>query len=496
MPHMPSDRLLYQVNTRVLMRATSARLGRQASLDDVPDAALHALRALGFDWLWMLGVWRTDAAGRAISRSNPVWQPQFHAALPDLVPDDITGSPFAIAGYEAEPGFGGDAALARLRVRANRAGLRLMLDFVPNHMAPDHPWVTERPSLFMRGTKADLAAAPQNWMQVGDTVLAHGRDPYFPGWCDTVQLDYANPETHQAMADTLLSVAERCDGVRCDVAMLLLPDVFARTWEAELGGRAVPAFWPDAIARVKAAQPDFLLMAEVYWGLDQRLIADGFDHAYDKALYDALLAGDCGQARALLGADPARQRTMARFLENHDEARAAAAFGWEQHQAAAVLCFAAPGLRLLHQGQLEGLRVHIPIHLDRGPREPIDEAVLGFYRALLAALADPALCRGRYEPLTPVAAWDGNPSHCCFIAALWSGPAGPSCLLVVNYGPDRGQCRLHVDPGAGAVTLADRLGGERYTRDGAAMREAGLYVDLPGWGYNLFALGGAGEGQP
>ncbi len=491
--------LLYQVNTRVLMRGMSAALGRPAGFDDMPQEALAALRALGVDWVWFLGVWCTGAAGRAISRSNPSWQPGFRTALPDLQPDDVSGSPFAIAGYEAEPAFGGDPALARLRARMNAAGLRLMLDFVPNHLAPDHPWIAERPDLFVRGTEAALDDEPDNWIRLGEHVFAHGRDPYFPGWVDTVQLDYANPDTQAAMADTLLHVAARCDGVRCDMAMLLLPEVFARTWQATLHGRAVPAFWPGAIDAARAAHPGFRLMAEVYWGLEQRLIEDGFDWAYDKALYDALHDGDAGRVRALLAAPASTQAHLARFLENHDEARAAAAFDWPRHRAAAVLAFAAPGLRFLHMGQLEGMRVHIPIHLDRGPAELVDAAMLGFYRTLLAVLDQPALRCGRYEPLVPLPAWDGNPSHASFVAALWHDENRPRVLLAVNYGPDRGQCRLRAELGPGlgpglgdgTVRLSDRLSEERYDRDGREIAQDGLFLDLPGWGCNLFALDGA-----
>lgn len=488
MHDLPLNPLLYQVNTRVLMRAMSAVLGRPAGFDDVPDDALAALRALGVDWVWFLGVWQTGEAGRAISRTNPAWQEGYRTALPDLAEADICGSPFAVAGYEAEAAFGGDAALARLRARANAAGLRLMLDFVPNHMAPDHPWVSARPDLFMRGTDAILAAEPDNWISLPSGIFAHGRDPYFPGWRDTVQLDYANPDTQAAMADTLLSIAGRCDGVRCDMAMLLLPDMFERTWSAELDGRPVPPFWPEAITAARAAHPGFRLMAEVYWGMEQRLIADGFDHAYDKALYDALRDGDARQVRTLLGVDPAVQTHLARFLENHDEARAATAFDWPRHRAAAVLAFAAPGLRFLHMGQLEGLRVHIPIHLDRGPEEPVDEAVLAFYRALLPVLAEPALRDGRYEAVVPSPAWDGNPSHDRFVAAIWHDHVGPRFLLAANYGPDRGQCRLHVRLGEGTVRLADRLDTEQYERDASEIARDGLYLDLAGWGLNLFAL--------
>ncbi len=489
MDALPLNPLLYQINTRVLMRAMSTVLGRQAGFDDVPDEALAALRALGFDWLWFLGVWQTGAAGRAISRETASWQPGFRQALPDLSPEDVCGSPFAVAGYGAEAAFGGNPALARLRARANQAGLRLMLDFVPNHMAPDHPWASLRPSLFVRGTEADLSAQPQNWLRLEHGIVAHGRDPYFPGWPDTIQLDYANPETQTAMAEMLLSVASQCDGVRCDMAMLLLPDVFERTWAVQLDGRRVPPFWPDAIAAARMLHPGVCFMAEVYWGLEHRLIGEGFDVAYDKALYDGLRDGDAGRVRDGLSAEPGRQAHLARFLENHDEPRAAATFAWPQHRAAALLALAAPGLRFLHQGQLEGLRTHIPIHLDRGPDEPVDEAVLGFYRALLPVLAEPALRSGRYEALAPVAAWDGNSSHERFVAALWHDGSGPRYLVAANYGPDRGQCRLPMLLGEGTIALSDRLGPERYERDGAEIMTAGLYLDLPGWGCNLFAIG-------
>lgn len=489
MRDLPANPLLYQVNTRVLMRELSDALGRQAGFDDVPDVMLAEVRAFGADWIWFLGVWRTGAAGRAISRGNPAWQAGFRQALPDLREDDVAGSPFAVAGFDAEPAFGGDPALARLRERLNALGLRLMLDFVPNHLAPDHPWVASRPELFVRGTEASLEAEPGNWVRLGEQVLAHGRDPYFPGWRDTVQLDYGNPHTQTAMAETLLGIAERCDGVRCDMAMLLLPDVFARTWSAELDGRTVPPFWPGAIAAVRAAHPGVRLMAEAYWGLEPRLIDDGFEWAYDKALYDALHDGNAARARGLLSAAPATQRHLARFLENHDEARAAAAFHWPRHRAAALLALAAPGLRFLHMGQMDGLRVHIPVHLDRGPAEPVDPAVQAFYRALLAVLGQPALRDGRYQPLVPVAAWDGNPSHERFVAAVWHDALGPRFLLAANYGPDRGQCRLHAELGEGVVRLSDRLGTEEYERDGREVGRDGLFLDLPPWGCNLFAIG-------
>jgi alpha amylase-like protein len=488
--------VLYEINTRVLLGGIARRFNRPATFDDIPDQALRAVADLGFEWVWFLGVWQTGEAGRAISRSYARWREGFREAVPDLTESDICGSPFAVAGYQAEAAFGGNEALARLHRRVNAAGLRLMLDFVPNHLAPDHSWVHNRPSLFVQGSQAELDSDPQNWIRVetaeGWRILAHGRDPYFPGWPDTVQLDYANPETQAAMTNVLLDIAGRCDGLRCDMAMLLLPEVFEHCWSGTLRGRRVNPFWTEAIGRLRAAYPRFRLLAEVYWDLESRLIDQGFDWAYDKSLYDALRMSDAGRVRDLFFADLPYQSHLARFLENHDEPRAAATFDLPQHKAAAVLTFCAPGLRFIHQGQLEGARVHIPVHLDRGPAEGIDPGIHEFYLDLLAVLRDPVLHGGVFEALPVGPAWEGNPSHEAFTASIWSDADGPRLLCVVNYRSDRGQCRVrltHPSLAGRLVSLSDRLGPEHYARDGDMLGGEGLYLDLPGWGYNLFALG-------
>jgi glycosidase len=224
---------LYQINTRVWLTELSRALGRRATLDDVPDAELDRLAAMGFDWVWFLSVWQTGPAAQAISRANPEWRHEFAETLPDLKDEDIAGSGFAIQSYTVHRDLGGAAALARLRQRLQKRGLKLLLDFVPNHMALDHPWIDGYPDYFVRGSENDLAHSPRNYCRVqtrnGPLVFANGRDPYFDGWPDTLQLNYGNPDLQQAMIGELESIAEQCDGVRCDMAMLVLPDVFERT---------------------------------------------------------------------------------------------------------------------------------------------------------------------------------------------------------------------------------------------------------------------------
>jgi glycosidase len=172
---------LYQINTRVRLTELSQSLGRRATLDDIADGDLDRIAQSGFDWVWFLSVWRTGLAGQRVSRANPQWRREFQETLPDLREEDIAGSGFAITGYTVHPDLGGDAALARLRERLRKRGLRLMLDFVPNHTALDHPWVEDHPEFYISGTEIELARATGNYNRVnlarGDLLLAQGRDP-------------------------------------------------------------------------------------------------------------------------------------------------------------------------------------------------------------------------------------------------------------------------------------------------------------------------------
>ena len=462
---MPSTRYpsLFQINTRVRLSELSATLGRRATLHDVSDAELDRLAADGFDLVWLLGVWQTGEAARQVSMTHPEWVAEYHRVLPDFRDSDVTGSCFAIRDYHVHADFGGDEALARLRERLRARGLRLILDFVPNHVAPDHPWVDEHPDFFIAGTEEQLAAEPLNYRRVetasGSRVLAYGRDPYFAGWPDTLQLNYGNPALQEALLGELRRIAQQCDGVRCDMAMLVLPDVFQRTW-----GISTQPFWPRATAAIRADVPGFLFMAEVYWDLEWTLIQQGFDYAYDKRLYDRLEHGGAGPVRGHLHAGLDFQDHLARFLENHDEPRAAATFAPKAHRAAAVITFLSPGLRFFHQGQREGKRVRIPMHLGRGPAEPTDPSVAAFYDGLVARLKDPAFRDGNWQLLDARPAWDGNGTNDNFIAFAWTGPGSTRRLVAVNYAHSQSQCYLGLPWGdlAGRTwRLHDRLGQRR-----------------------------------
>jgi glycosidase len=481
----PGNPLLHQVNTRVLLHRLGADLGRPATLDDVPDAELDRLATQGYDWVYLLGVWRTGAASRQVSRDHPAWRAAFEATLDDLTDDDICGSCFAVTGYEVHPDLGGDDALGRIRTRLADRGLRLMLDFVPNHLGLDHPWVEQHPEYFVAGTDGDLQHRPQDVVRLGDRVFACGRDPYLDGWPDTLQLDYSRSEVQGAMTDALVAVADRCDGIRCDMAMLLLPDVFEETW-----GRRPDPFWPTAVARLREHHPGVVLLAEVYWDLEWELQQQGFDYTYDKRLHDRLRDLHAGPVREHLSAEVGYQHHLARFLENHDEPRAAATFAREVHRPASLATYLIPGLRFLHQGQREGFRTHISPHLCRGPVEAIDEELAGWYDQLLELLRDPIVRDGVWSltDCTPVT--EHEPAD-AFVAWTWR-LEDAWWLVVLNFGRDPGRChvRLPFDDVPGAkLDLVDRLSGDRFERHGDELADVGLYVELPPWGAHVLAAG-------
>ena len=438
-----------------------------------------------------MSVWRTGPAGRAISRSKPEWRAEFGAVLPDLEEDDICGSGFAITAYTVSDEIGGDAALAHFRERLAQRGIKLMLDFVPNHTAPDHPWVKSNPDYYVQGSEEQIGSAPQNYLRVetdrGPRILAHGRDPNYPGWPDTLQLNYANPELQKSQIDELITIAGKCDGVRCDMAMLALPEVFQRTW-----GVTPKPFWPKATMAVRSAHPAFTFLAEVYWDLEWTLQQQGFDYCYDKRLYDRLQSSDVQSIRGHLRAGLDYQDKLARFLENHDEPRAASTFQWPKHRAAAAITFLSPGLRFFHQGQFEGARARVPAHLCRGPLEPADQNVAAFYDKLLLILKDiDAFRNGDWFQIDPLPAWHSNRSSEGFVSYAWAGKDEARYVAVMNYADNRGQCYLSLpfpELEGRQLLLTDLMGSEVYHRDGGDLVHGGLYVDQAPWQINVFEL--------
>jgi hypothetical protein len=484
--------LVYEVNTWAWLAGLRATAGRPVDLGSVPEAAWDELAALGVDAVWLMGVWRRSPSGIAIALADPGLVASFRAALPDYREADVVGSPYCIRGYQVDDHLGGPSGLAAAREALAARGVGLVLDFVPNHVAPDHPWARERPELFVAGSEDDLRADPASFVQVAGRVLARGRDPYFPAWPDVVQLNAFAPALRLAAVETLQDIAERCDGVRCDMAMLMMNDVFAKTWGDRAGPRPEADYWDEVIAAVRRSHPSFTFVAEAYWDLEWDLMQQGFDHCYDKRLYDRLVAGDAEPVRLHLTAEAAYQRRLLRFLENHDEPRAAATFPPDRLRAAMVATLTQTGARLVHDGQLTGARVHLPVFLGRAPAEPPDLDLAAFGRRLLAVVGDATLRDGDWR-LCEVSGWPGNDGHRDLVAWSWDGDAGRR-LLVVNLGTGRaaGHVRTAWEDLRGRdCRLVDPTQDARFDRRADDLVD-GLYVELAPGGWHLLAVEAAG----
>jgi hypothetical protein len=486
---LPPRPTVYEINTAVWLTRLARAGVASGGLGEVPGEEWDALAALPVDAVWLMGVWQRSPAGLKIALADPSLQAGNRAALPELAPEDVIGSPYCVREYVVDDRFGGPEGLAAAREQLARRGLGLILDYVPNHVAPDHPWLTERPECFLAGTEEELARHPEAFLATAGGVVAKGRDPYFPPWPDVVQLNAFAPALRDAVADMLIGVGAQCDGLRCDMAMLMTNEVFARTW----GDRAGPApsedFWSLLIERVRAAYPDLLFMAEAYWDMEWTLQQQGFDLCYDKRLYDRLAHESAESVRGHLQADAAYQERLIRFIENHDEPRAAATFEPAQARAAAVVMSTLQGARLYHDGQLEGRRTRIPVFLARGPDEPPDGDLRAFYDRLLRAIADADLRDGDWR-LCETAGWPDNDSHRRLVSWCWSTSASRH-LVVVNLSPGPSQARVELpwDDLAGRDwTLTDRLDGRTFQRDGGELTTDGVYVALDPWSSHFLAF--------
>ena len=491
----PDGGFLLEVNTRQLLRRLGGGGGR-ATLADVPDDLIAEWAAWGYNAVWLMGIWTTGSIGRELSATHPAFAQHHDRDLPDWTPADVCGSPYAVQAYSMDPSFGDDAALGDLRRRLNRAGLKLILDYVPNHTARDHAWTVERPELYVTGSDADADEQPDRFVRQNGRVVAYGRDPYFPGWIDTLQLDYRKAVTRDSMIDTLYAVAARCDGVRCDMAMLVLRDIFLQTWGGTWEGSR-EEFWAEAISGVRARRPDFLFIAEAYWGLEDWLQLLDFDFTYDKALYDHLVARDMvGLRRRLESPIPGHGRSL-HFLENHDEPRAAAAIPDAPYRRAAMaLLTCLPGICLIHDGQTAALRYRHSIHLVRRQPEAADEDETAFYARLMRAVEGSAVRRGEWVLLQSRPTWAGDDSHHDVFGMLWDAPGGRRSLAVVNLAGGHSEAHLPLrffGIAGRDWQLSDRLSPETYRRNGDDMAGTGLFVRLKSYQAQIFDIVPAAE---
>lgn len=491
--------VVYEINTWVWLNGLKNQKKSPITLGNVPQAELERLAEYGFDAIWLMGVWQRSDKTCQLDRSDHQKSVWYRQALIDYSVEDVVGSPFAIYDYNVAARFGGNAELASLRKRLKKLGMRLILDFVPNHLASDHPWTTTNPEYLIQGDQATLSEHPDRYFFTSSnshsTVFAHGRDRYYI-WPDTVQVDYRNPAARHAMTEILLSVAEHCDGVRCDMAMLLIRNIFCEIWGGEfILYKSEKEFWSEAICKVKEANPHFLMIAEAYWDLEYILQQQGFDYIYDKRLYDRLKDGKIAPIRDhLRNTNTDFQNHLVRFIENHDEERAIKTFGEDRSIAAALMILTLPGMRLLHEGQLEGRGLRLPVQLGRRSDESPKAKIELFYHQVLSIRhKDQVLLNGQWEWLEILPS-RYDPRTICPLVAYhwWLGESHKIVIINLTSDSATGLLQLHEknlpDLTANAVYLHKMLGNTDYIQDYQRISFDGVDVKLDGYGYCIFDI--------
>jgi hypothetical protein len=237
--------LVYEIRADVLCS--------KGSLMTISDDFFSNLLTLGFDTIWLLGVWCRSP--EALHYST--------AALPQGIPrESAAASLFAVMDYHVDIRFGGDEALKIFKVNCNRFGISLIIDFVSNHLARDHFFTRQHPQLLEIGsidakgpqyfTPLIISASSssttivmpsldgpkggepshQSSIPHSSFVFCHGRDAFGNIFGDTVQVSLRSLLTREALLNTLLFIAsfDLADGVRCDMANHLSSETIKRTW--------------------------------------------------------------------------------------------------------------------------------------------------------------------------------------------------------------------------------------------------------------------------
>jgi glycosidase len=489
--------LLYEINAAAWLYELSRQRGFLLTMGRVPAREWDKIADMGFHYVWLMGVWKRSEVGKIYFQNAPEYRPLYDEVLPGWTKDDIIGSPYSIESYEPDPLIGNWKDIDRAREELRSRGMGLILDFVPNHTGPDHSWVTDYPDYYMQGDEDDFKTNPAAFFltrTMGKLLyIAKGRDPYFPPWPDTAQLNYFNPEMRSSLIGELKKIAGHCDGVRCDMAMLVLNEIFPSTWggvgNTKFAEYPKSEFW----AEVRERLPGFLLIAEAYWDKEWTLQNLGFDYTYDKRLYDRMVSSSVQDIYLHLRADISFQRKSIRFIENHDEPRSAGALSKDKLLAAATLFSTLPGMKLFQQGQIEGRKIRLPIQLRKAKEEEPDEQIRAFYGKLLSIAKKEVFHEGKWR-LKGVFSFMDDSFH-NLIAYTWKSRQQLR-LVVINFSQNLSQGRIPLTDeldADGDYLLTDEMNGREYVRKGADLAAAGLHIILDRYGVHIFDFAGMSQ---
>ena len=472
--------ILYEISTRPWLYELSKKYQKPITkLRDIPLEEFDNLKENGIDIIWMMGMWKLGKYGLEFDLKL-----DYSKVFPNWKKEDVIGSPYAVVKYVCNPEIGTNEDLIWLREQINSRDMKLMLDFVPNHSAIDAPAAKLNPQLYIRAP-----AGKKNPNRYTDSGFAFGSYPFHPPWKDVIQFNYWEKETRNMMKNNLMTVLSYADGVRCDVASLLLNDIIEIAWKEELDywgyHRPSTEFWEYAFAEVKSKYPNAILLAEVYGDKEiEALYKLGFHYCYNKDLLIRLMGSTLELKKYLKNKTENNWGHLANFVENHDEDRIVYNMGnVKKAMAAGTIASTVGGMIFINHGQWSGYKNKLEVHLRKGEDEDENNEVKNYYQKLIQIIQDPAFTGSNYYFINDI---KGDKKD-DFIAYLRE-EGDSHYLVVVNYSNSYGCANVpiynmndNVD-----VSLYEVFNDEEYIRNGSDIRNKGLIVCLNPWETQIF----------
>ncbi|MBU0472882.1 MAG: glycosidase [Bacteroidetes bacterium] len=483
---------VYEINTRVWIKKF-AQNNNNPKLLDVPNNYWKSLVEKGIKYIWLMGIWKIvpEIIQKACFVDGLIHE--YNLALPDWKPEDIIGSPYSIDNYIINESLASTNEFIQFKENLNKLGLKIILDFIPNHFNAESSLINTNPQIFLEGDEYLLSSDKRTYFKaINGKIYAHGKDPYFQAWQDTIQVNYFSQIAQQFMIDSLINITKLCDGVRCDMAMLPMRNVFQNTWSAHTSlsniDKIEAEFWHNAIANTKKVKPDFLFIAEAYWDLEWQLQQIGFDFTYDKKMLDRLEFSNAEHVAGHLRAEQSFQNKSLRFIENHDENRAIIAFGIEKSKAAAVVVTTIQGNTLFYDGQFEGKTIRLPLQLGREPIEVVNNSLVKFYDKLLQITKHPVFIYGEWSLLDTIQLHRDFTNR-NILTWQWN-LNNDKRIVVVNFSDSDVYCRIKfdIDTSSDKVILHDLLNNQEYERNVEEILDDGLFIHLGAYMSHIFEL--------
>ncbi len=414
---------IYEINTLNWLNELSIKHGKKINLNNIPDNEIKDIQDLGFNAVWLMGVWQRSPKALEINKNDPIFMSEVNTLLPKDRLAHLVGSAYSIKDYSLNPVLGVWQDLLDFKKLLNERNIKLILDFVPNHVALDHVWTKKYPEYFIKATDEVAASQSNNFTNIEGHNYALGRDPHYEPWVDVVQLNAFSENLRHEAASVLKNISSVADGVRCDMAMLFLNQIFSSTWGKLAGDIPNTEYWQSVISEVREVCPELIFIAEAYWHSGEKLVSLGFNYVYDKDFYDCLWSENYDFLRLYLSRPLSEQHSSLRFIENHDEPRAASHV-FKVHRMAAAILVTTPGAHLFYHGQLSGKKIKMPVQLSMDSKENKNKKVSSFYRELFVAkenVGDPSnrfellLIEPQYED---VLCWRWEYNESVFITAV------------------------------------------------------------------------------